>query len=133
MLLDGARRPNSGILSATQFLSFGEYVLYKGNGDTYNINSAEAIEVFYNLRTDLDKLQYAAYITKIVEDTTNENESSYNILRLILNTIYEISETDLDKDLITSIFKLRLLSYIRFCTKCNGMYVLWKKRRYYAF
>ncbi len=106
-------------------MSFGEYVLYKGNGDTYSINSAEAIEVFYNLRTDLDKLQYAAYIAKIVEDITNENESSYNILRLILNTIYQISETDMDKDFIVAIFKMRLLSQIRIYPKCFGVYFMW--------
>ncbi len=116
MLLSGARRPSSGILASTQFLSFGEYVLYKGSGGAYNINSAEPIEVFYNLRTDLDKLQYASYIAKIVEDVTSENDSSYNILRLVLNTIYQISETDMDKDLIVSIFKLRLLSLIRIYT-----------------
>lgn len=113
------------MLAGTQFLSFGEYVLYKGNGNTYSINSCEPIEVFYNLRTDLDKLQYAAYIAKIVEDITNENDSSYNILQLILNTIYTISETNRDKELVIAIFKIRLLSLIGFtpnvlsCTECG--------------
>ncbi|MDE5831276.1 MAG: DNA repair protein RecO [Clostridia bacterium] len=128
----GARRPNSGILAATQFLSFGEYVLYKGSGGTYNINSAQSIEVFYNLRTDLDKLQYAAYIAKIVEDVTNENDSSYNILRLVLNTVYAISETNMDKDLIVAIFKMRLLSLIRIYSKCLRMCIMRNKGEYYS-
>ena len=51
----GSRRPKSLLLSGTQFLCFGEYMMYKGS-NTYNINSCETIEVFYNLRTDLDKL-----------------------------------------------------------------------------
>lgn len=88
-------------------------------GDTYHINSCEPIEVFYNLRIDLDKLQYAAHITKIVEDITNENDSSYNILQLLLNTLYTISETDMDKELVLTIFKIRLLSLIRIYSKCN--------------
>lgn len=100
------------MLAGTQFLSFGEYVLYQGNS-SYNINSASPIEVFYNVRTDLDKLQYAAYIAKIAEDVTNENDASYRILQLVLNTIYQIAETDMDKELIVSIFKMRLLSLIR--------------------
>ena len=104
------------MLAGTQFLGFSEYVLYKGNGASYNINSCEIIEVFYNLRIDLDKLQYATYIAKIVEDVTNENDNSYNILQLILNTIYAISETDMNKELIVAIFKIRLLSLIRICT-----------------
>ena len=95
-------------------------------GGTYHINSCEPIEVFYNLRTDLEKLQYAALIIKIIEDVTNENDTSYNILQLLLNTLYTISETDMNKELIISIFKLRLLSLIRFYTKCNRVCKLWK-------
>lgn len=94
-------------------------------GGTYHINSCEPIEVFYNVRIDLDKLQYAAYITKIVEDVTNENDSSFNILQLVLNTIYTISETEMNKELVLAIFKIRLMSLIGFtpevtkCTNCG--------------
>lgn len=100
-------------------------MLYKGNGGSYHINSCEPIEIFYNLRIDLDKLQYASYITKIVEDITNENDTSYNILQLLLNTIYAISETEIDRELLISIFKIRLLSLIGFtpnikeCVNCG--------------
>ncbi len=113
------------LLAGTQFLCFGEYMLYRGNGGTYHINSCEPIEVFYNLRIDLDKLQYASYITKIVEDVTNENDTSYNVLQLLLNTIYAISETDINKELLIAIFKIRLLSLIGFtpnvseCINCR--------------
>ena len=45
--------------------------------NTYNINSCDVIEVFYNLRTELDKLESAANITKIVNDVATENENNY--------------------------------------------------------
>ena len=64
--------------------------MYKGS-NTYNINSCETIEVFYNLRMDLDKLKYAAHITKIIGDVTRENQNSYKILQLYLNTLYTLS------------------------------------------
>ena len=121
------------MLAGTQFLGFSEYVLYKGSNNVYNINSCEPIEVFYNLRIDLDKLQYATHITKIVEDITNENDSSYNILQLLLNTIYTISETEQDKELVVAIFKIRLLSLIRIYSKCTRMYHMWNKRKYNPF
>lgn len=110
--------------AGTQFLCFGEYQLFKG-GDTYKINSCETIEMFYNIRTDLDKLTYASYITKIVNDVTTENQNSYNTLKLFLNTLYAISETDKSLDLITSVFKLRLLKILGFapntktCVACK--------------
>ena len=120
----GARRSKSLLLSGTQFLCFGEYQLFKGS-DTYKINSCETIEMFYNIRTDLDKLMYASYITKIVNDVTTENQNSYNTLKLFLNTLYAISETDKSLDLITSVFKLRLLRILGFapntkaCVTCK--------------
>ena len=114
----GARRPKSQLLSGTQFLCFAEYMMFKG-GDTYTINSCETIELFYNIRTDLDKLQYASYITKIINDVTTENQNSYNTLKLFLNTLYTISETDKDLDFVTSVFKMRLLKILGFAPNTN--------------
>ena len=109
----GSRRPRSLLLAGTQFLCFGEYLLYKG-GDIYSMNSVEVVEVFYNIRTDLDKLKYSVYITKIINDVTDENQNCYKIMQLFLNTLYVISETDKYLDFVVSIFRLRLLSIIGF-------------------
>ena len=121
----GARRPKSSLLAGTQFLCFGEYVMFKGQ-EHYTINSCDTIEVFYNLRTDLDKLEYAVNITKIIQDVTNENENSYKILQLYLNTLYMLSETDKNPDFIVSVFKIKLLCFLGFrpkieeCTFCGS-------------
>ena len=120
----GARRPKSAPLAGTQMFCFGEYLVYKGT-QTYHINSVEPIEVFYNLRTDLDKLKYAVHINKIVQDVTHENQNCYKILQLVLNTLYTISETDKNLDMVLGVFKLRLLCILGFtpkvmeCTNCK--------------
>ncbi len=120
----GARRPKSALLAGTQIFCFGEYLVYKGS-HTYHINSVEPVEVFYNLRVDLDKLKYAVHINKIVQDVTHENQNCYKILQLILNTLYTISETDKNLDMVLSVFKLRLLCILGFmpqvmkCTNCE--------------
>ena len=91
----------------------------------YNMNSCETIEVFYNLRIDLDKLTIASNLTKIILDVTTENQNSYRVLQLFLNTLYTLSETDKTTALVTAIFKLRLLSLIGFlpnvkeCVNCK--------------
>lgn len=121
----GARRPRSALLAGSQIFCFGEYLMYKGT-NTYHINSVEPIEVFYNIRTDLDKLNVAVHINKIVQEVTGENQNCFNIMQLLLNTLYVISETDKDLDLVLSIFKLRLLSILGFrptvneCVNCKG-------------
>lgn len=120
----GARRPKSALLAGTQMFCFGEYLVYKGS-QTYHINSVEPIEVFYNLRIDLDKLKYAVHINKIVQDVTHENQNCYKILQLLLNTLYTISETDKNLDMVLGVFKLRLLCILGFtpqimeCTNCK--------------
>lgn len=124
MLPNGARRPKSLLMAGTQYLCFGEYMLYKGTS-SYHINSCDTIEIFYPIRIDLDKLKYAAHITKIINDVTDENQNTYKILQLVLNTLYTISETDKNLILVLSVFKLRLLCYLGFtprikeCTNCK--------------
>lgn len=118
----GARRPKSALLAGTQMFCFGEYLMFKGS-QTYHINSVEPIEVFYNLRIDLDKLKYAVHINKIVQDVTHENQNCFRILQLVLNTLYTISETDKDLDMILGVFKLRLLCILGFTPqiqRCNN-------------
>ena len=120
----GARRPKSQLMAGTQFLCFGDYMLFKGN-NTYTLNSCDTLEVFYSIRTDLDKLNYASHITKIIQDVTYENQNTYKILQLYLNTLYVISETNMDLEFVLSIFKLRLLCLLGFtpriekCVSCK--------------
>ena len=109
----GARRPKSQLMAGTQFLCFGEYMLFKGN-NTYTMNSCETIEVFYNIRIDLDKLECASNITKIIQDVTYENQNTYKILQLYLNTLYVIANTDMEFKFITSVFRMRLMNLLGF-------------------
>lgn len=120
----GARRTRSYLLGSTQFLCFGDYLLYGGNG-TYTMNSCETIEMFYDLRTNLDKLQYAVHITKIIQDVTMENQNCYRILQLFLNTLYMITYKEKNLDFLLAIFKWRLLAILGYrpmvqrCVQCH--------------
>ena len=64
-------------------------------------------------------------ITKIVRDVTDENENCYKILQMLLNTLYTLSETDKNIDLVISTFKLKLLCFLGFtprimeCVNCK--------------
>lgn len=121
----GAKRPKSMLMASSQILCFGEYVLRKSN-DVYNIQSAEAIEVFYSIREDIEKLMYASSLIKIIIDVTTENQNNYHILKLFLNTLYMISESEKNLDFIISVFKMRLLKILGFqpnvdeCVNCGA-------------
>lgn len=120
----GAKKPKSSFLASTEFLSFSDMILFEGNGDMYSLNSAEPINVFYNLRKDIDKLMHASIIAQIMNDVCQEEELSFNRLQLLLNTLYVISETEKNLELVYSIFRIRLLAILRFCTKTKCVYEL---------
>ena len=81
----GARKPKSPLMAGTQFLSFSDLVVYSGV-NSYNLNSCEPIEVFYNIRKDLDKLTYASYKSRLEYDDTDENQYTNKKLQILLNT-----------------------------------------------
>jgi len=105
-------------MAGSQLLCFGEYVLRKSN-EMYTVQSCDPIEIFYQIRVDLDKLNYAASIIKIISDVTTENQNNYNILKLFLNTLYIISESDKNLDFIISVFKMRLLKILGYSPNVN--------------
>lgn len=124
MWQSGAKRPKSTLMAGSQLLCFGEYVLRRSN-DMYTIQSSDPIEIFYPIRVDLEKLNYAAAIVKIITDVTTENQNNYHILKLFLNTLYIISESDKNLDFIFSVFRMRLLKILGFapnvdeCVSCG--------------
>ena len=115
----GARRPKSRLAACTQFLCYSEFLLFKGK-DMYNINSCEVIESFSKAGNDLVKLTYAAHIIDIVLDTIQEGQNSTKELKLLLNTLYFLLNSDKSPDLVTLIFELRYLCILGYAPYVNG-------------
>lgn len=115
----GAKKSKNALLSCSEYLAFSDMIIFKSPNDTYSLNSAEIIELFYNVRIDIEKLSYVSTITKIIYDVTQENQSCEQVLQLLLNTIYVLSETDKSLDLILLTFELRLLALIGFMPKIS--------------
>ena len=79
------------LMAATQFLCFGDYMLYRGV-NSYNINSCDTIEIFYNIRTDLDKLKYATHITKIIRQFRFRFKPFEHFVQVLYNGFYFINK-----------------------------------------
>jgi len=132
----GAKKTNSALLASCQLLVYSEFVLYKGTS-FYHINSAETIDTFYNLRIDLDKLEKAYEITKILNNLVYENGDNDGVLSLYLNTLYVIAKKDLEYTYVQSVFKLKMLALLGYspsivrCSNCNGSMVDDGNKGYY--
>lgn len=121
----GARRPQSRFIAGTQFLSFSDFVLFKGK-DIYTIRNCDLIESFYNIRNSLERLTYASHIVDLVSEVTRENLSTLNLMQLFLNTLHMLCYSNKSPELISRIFEIRLMSIAGFtpelfeCLGCRG-------------
>ena len=108
VIVKGAKKSSSKVALSELFV-FLDLVLYKNTGDIYVLNSAEIIEMFYSLRIDIEKIYYLTYICRLVSDVATENENSFELMQLLLNTIYLFSESKKDNMFIATVFQIRLL------------------------
>ena len=116
----GAKKNKSALLNVSEYLAYSDFIIFKSPNDNYSINSAEVIEVFYNLRMDIEKLNYATVMTRIIYDTVLENQYSEEILQLLLNSLYVLSNTDKNSDLVLAIYEIRLLALLGFAPRVNA-------------
>jgi DNA repair protein RecO (recombination protein O) len=120
-----ARRPRSRMVAGTQLLCYSNFVLFKGR-DMYSVNTCDVVEPFYEIRNDVVKLTYSAYITDMVNDIIQEEQPAAKSLQLVLNTLYMISKTDKSPELMTRIFEMRFLTIlgyspvVRGCSNCGA-------------
>ncbi|MGI6622184.1 MAG: DNA repair protein RecO [Clostridiaceae bacterium] len=102
-----ARRSGSRASYGTQVLTYGEYVLFKGNSGFY-LNSCDVLVNYYNLAQDLVCFTHAAHILEMAEDTAQDPALSSRILILLLYALQALSKGR-NPLLISSAFALKLM------------------------
>lgn len=102
----GLRRRNSPLVAPCQLLAFGEFTLFEYRG-TYTINEASSIELFQELRKDLQKLSLGTYFAQVAELTSQEDLPNPELQSLLLNCLYGLSRLNLSEPQIKAVFELR--------------------------
>lgn len=121
----GIRSVKNPNISSAQLFCYSNFVLYK-KGDFYWLRESDLIENFYGLRSDIEKYALAAYICSIAEDFACVDEDIPIVERLVLNTLYAISNELADRKLIKAAFEMRVASVFGFmpdlfeCSSCMG-------------
>lgn len=83
----GARRIKSKNLSSTGLLCYSRITLFRSK-DTYRINDAEPLELFFDLRRDIEKISLAQYFCELALTLAPAEEEAGDFLRLILNALF---------------------------------------------
>lgn len=102
----GLRRKNSPLTAPCQLLAYGEFVLFEYR-DMYTINEAHSIELFSDLRRDLQKLSLGTYFAQAADVMSQEDLPNPELLSLVLNCLYALSKLNVSESMVKAVFELR--------------------------
>lgn len=102
----GLRRKNSPLSAPCQLLAYGEFTLfeYKGN---YTVNEAHSLELFAELRKDLQKLSLGTYFAQVAEVISQEDLPNPELLSLTLNCLFALSKMGVSEAKAKAVFEIR--------------------------
>ena len=104
----GAKSVNNRKNSSTGMFCFSKLCLYKTK-ESYIIDEAEPIELFFELRSDLEKLALAQYFSELIMTLVQEDEAAEEYLRLILNSLHFLAKGKMPVEQVKAITELRLM------------------------
>lgn len=102
----GLRRKNSPLAAPCQLLAYCEFTLFEYRG-MYTINEARSLELFQNLRADLQKLSLGTYFSQVAEVISQEDMPNPELLSLLLNCLHALANTDINETQVKAVFELR--------------------------
>ena len=104
-----AKTIKSQNLSATSLFAYSELSLYRSK-DAFVIDNATAIEVFFDLRRDIETLSLAQYFAQLCIFLGEEEHPSPSMLRLMLNSLYLLCQGKKSHSQIKATVELRMLT-----------------------
>jgi len=120
----GARFRSSTLKAGTQLFVCSEFTLYESRG-RYSVDSAEPVELFFGLRSDIEALALASYFSEVLESVSVEDTLASALLSDALNSMYALSKKLKDFSLIKAVFELRAAAFSGFapnlgeCAECG--------------
>ena len=105
----GARSLKNKHATTTSLLSYSHFTFSKKR-DTYTVTDSSANKVFLNLRGDIEKLSLAAYFCEIAENLSPIEDEAEEYLRIMLNSLHFLSESDKSPKMLKAITELRMLA-----------------------
>ncbi len=99
------RNRKQSALYAQNFV-YSQFQLFRGRG-MYVVDAAEPEAAFYNLRQNLSRLALAQYFADVAERIGTGPEGG-ELLSLLLNSLYLLSDTELDETLLKVVYEVRV-------------------------
>ena len=119
-------RLKSKLFSACGLFCYSEFTLVPGR-NMYTVREAEVQNIFHGVSSSIERVSLAMYLTELAAALSPTGEEAARELRLVLNSLYMISEHRTDLRVIKAVFELRTMSECGFmpqlvCCRDCGTY-----------
>lgn len=85
--------------------------LFTEGGTNYIINDAQPLEVFFDLRSDIETLSLAQYFCELVSVLAPEEAAAGDFLRLVLNALHFLAKRKRPSLIIKAAVEMRMLIF----------------------
>ena len=102
----GVRSRSSRLKGACQLLAYSEFTVFENRG-FHTIDEANAIQMFPELRSDIELLSLASYFAQVAEVLSQEDMPNPELLSLTLNALYALCRRLCTPELVKAAFELR--------------------------
>lgn len=126
VIAKGAKKIKSPFRTTTTRFSYGSFNLYYKPGKLSVLISADIINDFRYLRSDIVLMGYLNYLTELIMQVVKQNNDEIvSLYDLFINTLLKI-EAGLDPAIMSNIFELKMLDYLgvginfNACIRCGN-------------
>ena len=109
----GSLRLKNRLHSATGLFCYSEFTLFEGK-TMYVVDEAEVREVFWGVHEDVVNMALAMYCAEFVTTLSPTGDEADAQLRLLLNSLYYLSEKKRGPAFIKPVYELRALTLAGF-------------------
>lgn len=103
-----AKQMKSRLNSATTLFAYSEFSLYRSK-DAFVVDDAVAVEVFFGLRKDIERLSLAQYFAQLAFELGAEEQPCEELLRLTLNSLHLLCKGEKSLLQIKAVFEMRAM------------------------
>ena len=102
--------PKSKLRVISNNFIYAKFHLYYKEGKLGTLISADVINYFINIKSDIVKFSYMSYLVDLAKNVYKENNSS-DIYDILINALLKI-EDNLNPKIITNIVEIKYLTYL---------------------
>lgn len=121
----GVRSLKNRNMTSAQSFAYSTFVLAKNRNGFYYISESDLHELFFGIRSDLNRIALASYICEVADHVSVEENDETALLRLTLNMLYALSKGKKSIEQIKAAFELRCAAVSGFapdlseCSMCG--------------